>query len=86
MSHKPCPSCSQGILSEKKRRFWFSYNEHKYWIPDVKIEVCDTCGEEVIEAKEIRRMEKIARGKFENQYTDKLFVKIEPLSVNNKRE
>jgi len=79
MSNKPCPSCSQGILSEKKKRFLFSYNGQKYWIPDVKVEVCDTCGEEVIEAKEIKRMEKIAKEKFENQYTGRFFVKIDPV-------
>ena len=64
MSNTPCPSCSQGVLSEKKKRFLFSYNGYKYWIPDVKIKVCDTCDEEIIEAKEIRRMEKIAKEKF----------------------
>ena len=86
MSNKPCPCCSQGVLSEKKKRFLFSYNGHKYWIPDVKVEVCDTCSEEIIEAKEIRRMEKIAKEKFENRYTDRFFVKIDPVSVNHKRE
>jgi len=47
--------------------------------------VCDTCDEEIITAKEIRRMEKIAKEKFENQYTDRFFVKIDPVSVNHKR-
>ena len=61
MSNKPCPSCPQGTLFEKKKGFFFSYNGHKYWIPDVKVEVCDIYGEEIIEAKEIRRMEEIAK-------------------------
>ncbi|MBC8234145.1 YgiT-type zinc finger protein [bacterium] len=84
MINKPCPSCSQGFLSEKKKRFLFSYNGHKYWISDVKVEVCDICDEEIITAKEIRRMEKIAKEKFESRYTDRFFVKIDPVSVNQK--
>lgn len=86
MSNKPCPSCSQGTLSQKKKRFLFSYNGHKYWIPDVKVEVCNVCSEEVIEAKEIRRMEEIAKEKFENKYADRFFVKINSVSVHHKHK
>lgn len=86
MSNKPCPSCAQGTLFEKRKRFLFSYNGHKYWIPDVKVEICDACSEEIIEAKEIRKMEEIAKGKFEKRYADKFFVKIEPASVSHKQE
>jgi len=69
MSNKTCPSCSQGSLTERKKGFLFSYDGRKYWIPDVKIEVCDTCNEEIIGAKEIRRMEKLAKEKFEKRAT-----------------
>lgn len=65
MGNKPCPSCSQGTLFEKTKNVLFPYKGEKFWIHDVKVEVCDTCGEEIIEAKEIRRMEKIAKEKFE---------------------
>ena len=43
--NKPCPSCSQD------KNVLFPYKGH-----DVNVEVCDTCSEEIIEAKEIRRM------------------------------
>ena len=78
MSNKTCLSCSQGTLFEKRKRFLFSYNGHKYWIPDVKVEVCDTCDEEIIEAKEIRRMEEIAKERFETRYTGRFTAELEP--------
>ena len=66
MSNKSCPSCSQGILSKKTKNVLFTYKGQKFWIDDVKVEACYTCGKEVIEAKEIRRMEKIAKEEFED--------------------
>ena len=61
MDQKLCPSCSEGILIPKYKQVLFTYQGGQYQIPDVVVQVCNTCGEEVINATEIRRMEKIAK-------------------------
>ena len=63
MNHRPCPSCSEGILIQKQKEVLFTYQGKRYRIPDVTVYVCNTCDEEIIEAKEIRKMEAIAKQK-----------------------
>ena len=63
MEKRPCPTCSEGILIPKWKSVSFTYEVQQYEIPDVLVYVCNTCDEEVIQAKEVRRMESIARQK-----------------------
>lgn len=79
MNNRTCPSCSQGILFEKTKKILFTYRGQKFLIHNVKVEVCDTCDDEVIEAKEIRRMEKITKEKSKD--TNKIFIK--PASIES---
>ena len=58
-----CSSCLDGILIPKRKQILFTYQGQQYRIPDVTVYVCNTCDEEIIEAKEIRKMEAIAKQK-----------------------
>lgn len=55
-----CPSCNEGILTTTKKCLPFTYKNKTYPIDGVEVSQCDRCGERVITAEEIRRMERIA--------------------------
>jgi YgiT-type zinc finger domain-containing protein len=63
MNKRPCPNCSEGFLTPQQKSIIFTYQGHQYRIPKVTVHVCDKCHEDVIQAKEIRRMESIAKQK-----------------------
>ncbi len=63
MEKRPCPSCLEGILIPKRKPVTFTYQGQQYHIPDVTVYVCNTCDEEIITAKEIRRVETISKQK-----------------------
>jgi YgiT-type zinc finger domain-containing protein len=55
-----CPMCGNvGTLSRKVVTRMVSQDEQKYEIPGIEIIVCSACGEEMIEAKEMRKKEQI---------------------------
>lgn len=60
MKPDSCPSCEKGILVTIRKRIPFNYKGKIYQIDEVEVSQCNYCGEKVITAEEIRRMEKIA--------------------------
>ena len=76
MDRRPCPSCSDGLLIPKRKQILFTYQGQRYRIPDVAVYVCNTYDEEIMVAKEIRRMETIAKQKWDVRLLGKAQVSV----------
>lgn len=61
MKQNLCPSCGIGVLTSIKKRLSYNYKDKTYWVDGVNVSKCNSCEEEIISMKEIKRMEKIAR-------------------------
>lgn len=78
MKPNPCPSCQEGSLVSAEKHLSFTHKGETCRIEGVKVSRCNHCGEEIITAEEIRRMEKEARQKMESQFTGKFILRVSP--------
>ena len=64
-----CPICgTKGTLSKKTVTRVVERGEEKYEIPGIEIIACSECGEEMIEAKEVRKKEQILNDKIKQEH------------------
>lgn len=77
-----CTMCGDGSMEKRNQDEIFSYKGHKKTIPNYPVLVCDVCGEELVEASDIKKFEKV-RTDFRRQVDNLLTsVEIKTLRIN----
>lgn len=54
-----CPMCGESSLEKREQEEVFTYKGYKKSIPNYPVLVCDACGEELVDASDSKKFEKV---------------------------
>ena len=63
MTIKTCPTCGQRTLERQRTTLNLEVQGRAYEIPELELEVCSNCGEQLLDLEASRRVEAVVYGK-----------------------
>jgi YgiT-type zinc finger domain-containing protein len=63
MAIKTCPTCGQRSLERRRTTLSLEVRGRTFEIPELELEVCRNCGEQLLDLEASRRVEEVVYGK-----------------------